>query len=125
MKNIKTGYMKKLKFLLALVFTSLIIVSCGPGKHVTNNDNVYGITRMYYVINTTYGISQLDSLIRADRLAPLDTWYYSPLMSPEGRINQWLYIKSLDRNHESIYTATQLSVDTLFKCTKRITEEIK
>ena len=117
--------MKKLKFLLAIVFTSLIVISCGPGKHTTNNDNVYGATRMYYVINTTYGISQLDSLIVADKLAPLDSWYRSSLISPDGKINQWLYIKSLDKNHESIYTATQLSIDTLFKCTKRITEEIK
>lgn len=117
--------MKKLKFLLAILFASLFLVSCGPGKNVTNDNNIYGATRMYYVINTTYGISQLDSLINADSLAPLSGWYHSQIVGPDRKINQWLYIKSLDEAHESIYTATQLSVDTLFKCTKRITEEIK
>lgn len=117
--------MKKLKYFLVLLITSLMLVSCGPGKHTSSGDTVYGAARMYYTMNTVLGSTQLDSLITVDRLAPLDNWLYSPIIGNTGRINQWLYIKSLNENGESIYTVTQMDIDTLFKCTKRITEEIK
>lgn len=126
MKNNEKSYnMKKLKFILVLLVTSLLLVGCGTGKHVTDSDNIYGVTRMYYTMNRVLGTTQLDSLITADRLAPLNTWIYSPLIGDRGKIKQWLYIKSLNEKQESIYTVTQMDIDTLYKCTKRVTEEIK
>lgn len=117
--------MKRIKIFFTLLIVSLILVACGPGKQLTSNDNIYGATRMYYTINTIFGTSQVDSLINADQLAPLNAWIQSYTIADEGKIRQYLYIKSLEKNSESIYTVTETSCDTLFKCTKRITEEIK
>ena len=65
--------MKKFLFSLLLVFC--FITSCGPGKYIaTNADQTYGYTQMYYTMNKTLTISQVDSMIVADKLADLDSW---------------------------------------------------
>ena len=95
--------MKKFLFSLLLVFC--FITSCGPGKHVaTNVDQTYGYTQMYYTMNKTLTISQVDSMIVADKLAD---------------------IKSLDENNELIYILTKTQIDTVFRCSKRVTKEIE
>jgi hypothetical protein len=69
------------------------------------------------------GKSQVDSMIRVDKLGPLNSWIQSYLPGkPKSKV-QYLYIKSLKQNDELIYTVTQTDNDTIFKCIKRITEE--
>lgn len=65
------------------------------------------------------GKTQLDSMIVIDRLSSFDKW----IPSKFGTKTQYVFIKSLD-NDELIYTVTTTSVDTLYKCTKRITKTI-
>ena len=114
---------KRVKFFLALLFSCIVFTACSPGKHVTSDENILGVSKMYYTMNVVLGSSQLDSLIRADKLTNLNEWIYSPLIgNDQKRINQWLYIKSVNPNSEFIYTVTQMQIDTLFKCTKRVTE---
>lgn len=116
--------MKKLLASLIIVFS--LIVSCGPGRHVqTNQEQTYGYSQMYYTMNKTITMTQVDSMIVADTLAPLDKWYNNINGDKSTRLIQYFYIKSLDTDKELIYVLTQTQVDTIFRCTKRVTEEIK
>ena len=83
----------------------------------------FGTSYMKFTMNRMLGKSQVDSMIRVDKLGPLNNWIQSYLPGkPKNRV-QYLYIKSLKQNDELIYTVTQTDNDTIFKCIKRITEE--
>lgn len=111
--------MKKLIFSIVIAL-ALIVSSCGPSKHIQNNsDNVYGYSRMEYTMDKVLRKSQVDSMITVDNLQALDKW----ILSGFGSRTQYVFIKSLGTN-ELIYTATTTQVDTLYKCTKRITKTI-
>ena len=116
--------MKKFLLTLCLLFA---VLSCGPSKHVAqnSNDNTYSYTQMYYTMNRTITLSQVDSMIIVDNLATLDKWFSNISGGKDRQIVQYFYIKSLDKNNELIYTLTQTQIDTIFRCTKRVTEEIK
>lgn len=115
-----------MKKLIALLIALSLITSCGLIKKISHNDNednvenVIGVSYMRFTMNKVLGISQVDSMIVADHLAPLEEWMW---LGVNG-MNQYMFIRSLDTDNELIYTATQLQVDTLYKCTKRITEKI-
>ena len=116
--------MKKFLFSLLLVFC--FITSCGPGKHVaTNVDQTYGYTQMYYTMNKTLTISQVDSMIVTDKLADLDSWLKNVNGDKSKVLIQYYYIKSLDENNELIYILTKTQIDTVFRCSKRVTKEIE
>jgi len=84
---------------------------------------VFGVSYMKFTMNRMLGKSQVDSMIRVDKLGPLDSWIQSYLPGKFNSKVQYLYIKSLKQNDELIYTVTQTDNDTIFKCVKRITEE--
>lgn len=114
------------KFLLPLLLVFCFITSCGPGKHVaTNVDQTYGYTQMYYTMNKTLTISQVDSMIVADKLADLDSWLKNINGDKSKVLMQYYYIKSLDENNELIYILTKTQIDTVFRCAKRVTKEIE
>lgn len=114
------------KFLLSLLLIFCFISSCGPGRHVTtNNDQTYGYTQMYYTMNKTLTISQVDSMIVVDKLADLDNWLKNINGDKTKVLVQYYYIKSLDENSELIYILTQTPIDTVFRCSKRVTKEIE
>lgn len=110
----------KIKHLLLLL--SLIFVSCGTVKTLENHEeNVLEYSSMHYTLNRIFSYSQVDSMIVADKLSPLNDWIISQI-SYQGKItNQYLFIKSLKKDGELIYTVTDLNNNT-YKCTKRITE---
>ena len=43
----------------------------------------------------------------------------------EGIMQNREYIKSLDENNELIYILTKTQIDTVFRCSKRVTKEIE
>ena len=121
-----------MKKLFAFILVLTLISGCGLFKKVAKTDNTenientLGTSYMRFTMNRVLGITQVDSMITVDHLTPLDEWIH--LTIPGGStgkaINQYLFIRSLDKDAELIYTATQMEVDTLYKCTKRITEKI-
>lgn len=114
------------KFLLSLLLVFCFIASCGPGKHIaTNVDQTYGYTQMYYTMNKTLTISQVDSMIVVDKLADLDSWLKNVNGDKSKVLIQYYYIKSLDENNELIYILTKTQIDTVFRCAKRVTKEIE
>ena len=114
------------KFLLSLLLVFCFITSCGPGKYVvTNADQTYGYTQMYYAMNKTLTMSQVDSMIVVDKLADLDNWLKNINGDKTKVLTQYYYIKSLDENSELIYILTKTQIDTVFKCSKRVTKEIE
>lgn len=115
--------MRKLIFsiFVALSLTAGIS-SCSSVKHVQNIptiENISGYSQMRYTMDKVLGQHQVDSMITADRLQPINKW----IVSGFGNRRQYVFIRSLGEN-ELIYTATTTQVDTLFKCTKRITKTI-
>ena len=113
------------KFLATLVLFFMLI-ACGPTKQTTNTStDTYGYTKIYYEMNAVITMTQVDSMITVDKLAPLDEWYSNTNGNKNTLLIQFFYIKSLEQNNEIIYTLTQTKVDTIFKCTKRITKEVK
>jgi len=114
------------KFIAVLLIIFSLLISCGPSRHIQHTDeNAYGYTQMYYDMNKTISTTQIDSMIVVDNLATLDKWFTNVNGDKSNKIVQYFYIKSLDTNNELIYVLTQTQVDTLFKCTKRITTELK
>ena len=115
-----------MKKLVALLIALSLITSCGLINKITHKDNnpetenVIGASYMRFTMNKVLGISQVDSMIVVDHLSPLDEWMQVGVRG----FNQYMFIRSLDEDNELIYTATQMEVDTLYKCTKRITEKI-
>ncbi len=115
---------------VALLIALSLITSCGLIKKISHKEeteieNTLGTSYMRFTMNKVLGISQVDSMIVADHLTPLKEWIYVGITGVEKKtINQYMYIKSLDEDAQLIYTATQMDVDTLYKCTKRITEKI-
>lgn len=114
--------MKKIILSLILLLSLLLATpSCGPTRHVhtDNTEAVYGYTRMEYAMDKNLCQYQLDSMITADKMVPLNEW----IQSPFGKRTQYLYIKRLGKD-ELIYTVTTTQCDTIYKCTKKITKEI-
>jgi hypothetical protein len=104
--------------LLCCLILFVSIASCGVHKQIVDN-TIAGYSRMEYCMDKVLGQTQLDSMIVVDRLSSLDKWVPSKF----GSKTQYIFIKSLD-NDELIYTVTTTRVDTLYKCTKRITKTI-
>lgn len=110
----------KIKYLLFIF--ALIFVSCQTVKNTESNDeNVLEYSSMRYALNKIFSYSQVDSMIVADRLSPLNDWIISQISYQGKTTNQYLFIKSLKKDEELIYTVTDLNNNT-YKCTKRITE---
>lgn len=116
------------KFTKALILC-LIIVACivfipYPRQKTTvappETETVLGYTRMYFEIDDTLSATQMDSLLRADTLDALNGW----IKSKFGTRTQYMFIRSLEKDREIIYTITTTDIDTLFKCVKRVTNEI-
>ena len=114
------------KFIASLIIIISLLVSCGPVRYVQPiQDQNYGYSRMYYSMNKVLTMTQVDSMITVDRLAPLDEWPNNINGERKALLIQYYYIKSLETNNELIYVLTQTQVDTIFRCTKRVTEEMK
>ena len=120
-----------MKKLAALLIALTLFTGCGliqKISHKDNNENIentLGASYMRFTMNKVLGISQVDSMIVVDHLSPLDEWLVINIKGPnKENILEYMFIRSLDTDNELIYTATQMDVDTLYKCTKRITEKI-
>ena len=120
-----------MKKLVALLIALSLITGCGLINKISHKDdkpdteNVIGASYMRFTMNKVLGISQVDSMIVVDHLSPLDDWLHTTYVGPDRKlINQYMFIRSLEEDNELIYTATQMEIDTLYKCTKRITEKI-
>ena len=121
-----------MKKLFALLIAVSLFSGCGLINKITHKDNnepnvenTLGTSYMRFTMNKVLGISQVDSMIVVDHLTPLNEWIYIAINGVDKKtINQYMYIKSLDEDNELIYTVTQTNIDTLYKCTKRITENI-
>ena len=121
-----------MKKLFAFLVAVSLLSGCGLIQKIshknqtdTNVENTLGVSYMRFTMNKVLGISQVDSMIVADNLTPLNEWLYSPIIGEDRKaISQYMYIKSLEEDNELIYVVTQTKVDTLFKCTKRITEKV-
>lgn len=107
-----------------LFLSTFMFLACKeiPSKtnNPTENENTFGYSQMMYTLDRTMGITSVDSMIKADTLSCMDNW----IKNPFGKRTQYLFIKSLGEN-ELLYTITTTSVDTLYKCTKRITKTNK
>ena len=120
-----------MKKLFALLVAVSLLSGCGLIQKISHKDNnpeienSLGTSYMRFTMNKVLGISQIDSMIVADHLTPLNEWLYAPIVGEDKKaISQYMYIKSLEEDNELIYVVTQTKVDTLFKCTKRITEKV-
>jgi hypothetical protein len=92
---------------------------------ITNNEPqpvVYEYSVMKYTLNRIFTVTQVDSMINADKLSPLNKWIKSEISYQGKSTKQYLFIKSLKKDGELIYTITDLHNNT-YKCTKRITED--
>lgn len=110
--------------ILCLVIVACIVFIPYPKQKTAvtppETENVLGYTRMYFEIDDTLSTTQLDSLLKADTLDVLNRW----IKSKFGVRTQYMFIRSLEKDNEVIYTVTTTDIDTLFKCVKRITKEI-
>lgn len=117
------------KFTKALILVC-IIVACilflppfKNNEHAGDNEQTsemtFGYTRMYFELDDTLNGVQLDSLINADTLDVLEGW----IKTPFGDRTQYMFIRSMERDKEVIYTITTTDIDTLYKCIKRVTNE--
>lgn|SRR5574344_1941691 len=115
-----------MKHLLMIVACLAAFAACSvQSKVVRSEDLLFGSTKMYYTLDKRYCQHQVDSMIRADRLAKLQKWIKSPLVDDSGTpLTQYIFIRSIDRGSELIYTVTQERQDTVYKCTKRVTEKV-
>ncbi len=121
-----------MKKLFALLVAVSLLSGCGLLQKITHKDqnsteveNTLGASYMRFTMNKVLGISQVDSMIVADKLTPLKEWIYAPFYGEDKKpISQYIYIKSLAEDNELIYVVTQTKIDTLYKCTKRITEKV-
>ena len=121
-----------MKKLFAFLVAVSLLSGCGLIQKISHKDqnntdieNTLGVSYMRFTMNKVLGISQVDSMIVADNLTPLNEWLYSPIIGEDRKaISQYMYIKSLEEDNELIYVVTQTKVDTLYKCTKRITEKV-
>lgn len=113
---------KKLKCFI-LILTLLFCACKTPTNTVTTpQENVYEYSVMKYTLNRVFTVTQVDSMITADKLSPLNKWIQCEVSLKGKRTKQYLFIKSLKQDGELIYTVTDLNNDT-YKCTKRITED--
>ena len=81
------------------------------------------------VILLPFNIHQQKTMAKTARLQPklakLQKWIKSPLVDDSGTpLTQYIFIRSIDRGSELIYTVTQERQDTVYKCTKRVTEKV-
>ena len=120
-----------MKKLFALLIAVSLFAGCGLIQKISHKDNnpeienTLGASYMRFTMNKILGISQVDSMIVADHLTPLDEWIFVAINGVDKKtINQYMYIKSLEEDNELIYTVTQTNIDTLYRCTKRITENV-
>lgn len=111
-----------LKYFILMIL--LCLCSCKTHKVIIENTNntTYEYSSMKYTLNRVFTVIQVDSMIHADNLSPLKKWIKSEI-SYQGKVTkQYMFIKSLEKDNELIYTVTDLNNNT-YKCTKRITED--
>ena len=117
--------MKKflIEFLLALSLF-VFIPSCGVNHKIqvtSNNTEVLSYGKMHYILDRDYCQYQVDSMIRVDKLSPLNDWIINKVDTDNRHITQYMFIKSLIKGNEMIYVTRQINADTVYHCTKRIT----
>ena len=74
-------------------------------------------------VTLSYIPSNVSTIV--DKLADLDNWLKNVNGDKTKVLTQYYYIKSLDENSELIYILTKTQIDTVFKCSKRVTKEIE
>lgn len=90
---------------LILCILLLLVFSCGPVYHLTNNFNCY------------YTQEQVDSICKVERIPNnLDKWNQMVQIADSIPLNQYTYIKSTDSTHV-VWTLTDL--DSLYKFKKK------
>ena len=115
--------MKKIfkKVLIALVLLFMFI-GCCVSKKAVKNDYPFG-TSMRLTCNIQNGFQyQIDSIIIADTLPPIDRWLKTEYLDYEtnDRLLKRMYIRQYKNGTESVYTI--LGSKEPYKISKRITE---
>ena len=108
--------MKKL-ILIVLFF----LLSCGTAIQIykVSDNTEYG--KMIFQFDRYYTEIQVDSMIIADTLAPLDEWIKTLIKGDNDILAQYMYIKSIVKK-QSIYVVSKSSTDSLYRVTKKITQ---
>jgi hypothetical protein len=108
--------------ILTLAFLSLMLYNCSTISNIKNNeiDIMYGDSMMYELKIEKATSYQIDSLILADTLPPLNLWLTTSFLDFETnkRILKRMCIKTQVGNKESVYTI--LGIEEPFKIEKRI-----
>lgn len=106
-------------FMLSLI--SLMIIGCCTQKKILNQE-VLGTSMKYALVIENATTYQVDSLINADTLPPLEKWIPSMFVdyTTNERITKRMYIKQYSRKSNIVYVITGLNEP--FDIIKRITE---
>lgn len=100
--------MKKLINFLTITLIAFIIVSCCSQKKVTNTAGVYGLSLKYDLVINNAKQYQVDSLIKADTLPALATWFTNSFR--DYKTNEIFvkrtHIKEYQNNTEITYVIT-------------------
>lgn len=114
--------LKKFKCFILLLMLCFCACKTPTGTIAEQQPTVYEYSVMKYTLNRVFTVTQVDSMITADKLSPLNKWIESEISYQGKTTKQYLFIKSLKKDGELIYTVTDLNNNT-YKCTKRITED--
>lgn len=115
-------FKKLLKYISILIIGVSLVICCGPTKRISDNVSL-STAKMYYSLERTYTPYQVDSMITADTLAALNKWIKTEMTSQQGKLTQYMFIKSLSVDNELIYVLSKPAYDDNYKCVKRITNK--
>lgn len=111
--------MKHLFNFFILLLINLMIIGCCAQKRVINQE-ILGTSMKYALVIENATEYQVDSLINADTLPPLEKWIPSMFVdyTTNERITKRMYIKQYSNKSEVVYIITGLNEP--FDIVKRI-----
>jgi hypothetical protein len=100
--------MKKLINFLTITLIAFIIVSCCSQKKATNTVGVYGLSLKYNLVIDNAKQYQVDSLIKADTLPALTSWFTNSFRdyNTNEMFVKRTHIKEYQNNTEITYVIT-------------------
>lgn len=122
-KKTKTNMKTVFKCILLVLGLVLMINGCGVVKRQQERNEFPFGTSMKITCNIEEGtLEQVDSIIIADTLPPINKWLRSVYIDYETseRIMKYLHIRTYENGTESVYVV--MGSEEPFKITKRITE---
>lgn len=100
--------MKRIIIFLTITLFTLVIAGCCYQKKVTNTAGVYGLSLKYDLVIDNARQYQVDSLIKADTLPALTTWFTNSFR--DYKTNEMFvkrtHIKEYKNNTEITYVIT-------------------